>query len=72
MEALGAARERVLLEARTREAQRAQEQAERAQREADKAYQQVRSITTQTTQVEQELAPPKAKAKPSRRGRAVR
>jgi len=80
MEELGAARERVLLEARTREAQRAQEaaeraqeQAERAQREADQAYQQVRSITTtQTTQVQQELAPPKAKAKASHRGRAVR
>jgi len=81
MEELGAARERVLLDARTREAkraqeaaERAQEQAERAQREADQAYQQVRSITTQTTQtqVEQEVTPPKAKAKLSRRGRAVR
>lgn len=75
-EELGAARERVLLEARTREAQRAQEAAERAQREADQAYQQVRAITTQTTEttrVEQALPPPpKAKAKPHRRGRAVR
>ena len=82
-EELRAARERVLLEARTREAQRAQEQAERAQeqaeraqREADQAYQQVRLITTQTTettQVEQASPPsPKATAKPSRRGRAVR
>src|SRR5712692_6851697 len=37
MEALGAARERVLLEARTREAQRAQEQAARAQEQAERA-----------------------------------
>ena len=44
-----------------------------ALREADQAYQQVRLImTTQTTQVQQELAPPKAKAKASHRGRAVR
>lgn len=73
IEELGVARERVLLEARTREAQRAQEAAERAQREAHQAYQQVRAITTQTTEttrVEQASPPPpKAKAKPSRRGR---
>jgi len=75
-EELRAARERVLLDARTREAQLAQEQAqraqeiaERAQREADQAYQQVRAITTQTTQttqVEQASPPPKQKASSSR------
>jgi len=75
-EELRAARERVLLDARTREAQLAQEQAqraqevaERAQREADQAYQQVRAITTQTTQttqVEQASPPPKEKASPGR------
>lgn len=75
-EELRAARERVLLAARTHEAQvaqeqaqRAQEVAERAQREADQAYQQVRSITsqtTQTTQVEQASPPPKGKASPDR------
>ena len=62
LEELTAARERLLLDARTREAQRAQEQAERAQeqaeraqREADQAYQQVRATTTQNTQLEREL-----------------
>ena len=55
IEELGGARDRLLLDARTREAQRAQEQAERAQREADRAYQQVRSATTQNTQLEREL-----------------
>jgi len=55
VEQLGAERERVLLEARTREAQRAQEAAERAQREADRAYQQARSATTRTSLLEQEL-----------------
>ena len=50
-----AARDRLLLDTRAREAQRAQEQAERAQREADQAYQQVRSATTQNTQLEREL-----------------
>jgi len=79
-EELRAARERVLLDARTREAQRAQEQAqraqeqtqraqeiaERAQREADQAYQQVRAITTQTTQTTQvEQASPPPKEKAS-------
>jgi len=54
-EQLGAERERVLLEARTHEAQRAQEAAERAQREADQAYQQVRLATIKTGQLEQEL-----------------
>jgi hypothetical protein len=56
LEELAAARDRLLLEARTREAQRAQEQAERAQREADQAYKQVRATTTQNVQLEQELA----------------
>jgi OOP family OmpA-OmpF porin len=56
LEELTAARDRLLLEARTREARRAQEQAERAQREADQAYQQVRATTTQNVQLEQELA----------------
>jgi len=55
IEELGGARDRLLLDARTREAQRAQEQAERAQQEADRAYQQVRSATTQNTQLEREL-----------------
>lgn len=79
-EELRAARERVLLDARTREAQLAQEQAqraqeqtqraqeiaERAQREADQAYQQVRAITTQTTQTTQvEQASPPPKEKAS-------
>ena len=56
LEELTASRDRLLLEARTREARRAQEQAERAQREADQAYQQVRSATTQNVQLERELA----------------
>jgi uncharacterized protein DUF4398 len=56
LEELTASRDRLLLEARTREAQRAQEQAERAQREADQAYKQVRATTTQNAQLEQELA----------------
>ena len=56
LEELAAARDRVLLDVRAREAQRVQEQAERAQREADQAYQQVRAATTQNTQLEQELA----------------
>jgi outer membrane protein OmpA-like peptidoglycan-associated protein len=47
-------RERVLLEARTREAQRAQQQ-------ADQAQQQVRSVTTQNQQLAQELANLKAR-----------
>jgi len=55
LEEITAARDRLLLDARTREAQRAQEQAERAQRAADQAYQQVRTATTQNTQLEQEL-----------------
>ena len=55
LEELTAARDRLLLEARTREARRAQEQAERAQREADQAYQQVRATTTQNVQLEREL-----------------
>jgi hypothetical protein len=50
------ARDRLLLEIRTRQAQRAQEQAEQAQRAADQAYQQVRSTTTQNVQLERELA----------------
>jgi hypothetical protein len=56
LEELAAARDRLLLEARTREAQQAQEQPERAQREADQAYKQVRATTTQNAQLEQELA----------------
>ena len=56
LEELTASRDHLLLEARTREARRAQEQAERAQREADQAYQQVRSATTQNVQLERELA----------------
>jgi Domain of unknown function (DUF4398) len=56
LEELTAARDRLLLEARTREARRAQEQAERAQRETDQAYQQVRATTTQNVQLERELA----------------
>jgi len=55
VEQLGVERERVLLEARTREAQRAQEAVEQAQREADRAYQQARSATTRSTQLAQEL-----------------
>jgi hypothetical protein len=84
IEELGGTRDRLLLDARTREAQRAQEQAERAQREADQAYQQVRSTTTQNTQLERELTYTReelaakeaaakeaaAKARPKRRTRA--
>jgi hypothetical protein len=55
LEELAATRDRLLLDARTREARLAQEQAERAQRQADQAYQQVRATTTQNTQLEQEL-----------------
>ena len=58
---LGAERERVLLEARTR-------QAERAQREADQAYQQVRSVTSREAQLEQELAALQANARETERG----
>jgi len=58
---LGGERERVLLEARTREA-------ERAQREADQAYQQVRVVTTRDTQLEQELAAFQANARQTERG----
>ena len=54
IEQLNQTRERVLLEARTREAQRAQQQATQAQ-------QQVRSVTTQNQQLAQELADLKAK-----------
>jgi len=54
-------RERVLLEARTREA-------ERAQREADQSYQQVRVVTTQETQLEQQLAALQANARQTERG----
>ena len=56
LEELTASRDRLLLDARAREAQYAQEQAERAQREADQAYQQVRTTTTQNAQLAQELA----------------
>jgi hypothetical protein len=56
LEELTASRDRLLLDARTREAQQAQEQAERAQREADQVYQQVRAATTQNTQLERELS----------------
>jgi outer membrane protein OmpA-like peptidoglycan-associated protein len=61
IEQLNQARERVLLEARTRQAQRAQEEAERAQRQADQAHQQVRSVTAQNQQLARELADLKAK-----------
>lgn len=54
-------RERVLLEARTREA-------ERAQRHADQSFQQVRSVTTQETQLEQQLAALQANARQTERG----
>jgi outer membrane protein OmpA-like peptidoglycan-associated protein len=54
IEQLKQTRERVLLEARTREAQRAQQQAAQAQ-------QQVRSVTTQNQQLAQELANLKAR-----------
>jgi len=56
LEELTASRDRLLLDACAREAQRAQEQAEWAQREADQAYQQVRTTTTQNAQLAQELA----------------
>jgi len=52
---LAAERQRVLLEARTREA-------ERAQREADRGYQEVRMVTTRETQLSQDLAAFKAQA----------
>lgn len=55
LEELGATRDRLLLDARTRQAQRAQEQAEQAQRQADQAYQQVRATSTQNQQLQQEL-----------------
>jgi outer membrane protein OmpA-like peptidoglycan-associated protein len=65
---LGRERERVLQEARAREArlaqeaaERAQQEAERAQREAARAQQDVRTATTRATQLEQELAALKAK-----------
>jgi len=58
---LSAERERVLLEARTREA-------ERAQREADRSYQQVRIVTTRETQLEQDLAAFKAQTRETTRG----
>jgi len=58
---LGAERERVLLDARTR-------QAEQVQREADRAYQQVRSVTSRDAQLEQELATLKANARETERG----
>jgi hypothetical protein len=48
LEELAAARDQLLLDARTRQAQRAQQ-------EADQAYQQVRSTTTQNQQLQQEL-----------------
>jgi len=54
-------RERVLLEARTRVA-------ERAQREADQSFQQVRVVTTRETQLEQELAGLQANARQTERG----
>lgn len=58
---LGSERQRVLLEARTREA-------ERAQREADRSYQQVRVVTTRETQLEQDLAAFKAQTRETARG----
>jgi len=61
VEQLNQGRERVLLEARTHQAQRAQEEAEQAQRQADQAHQQVRSVKTQNQQLTQELAALKAR-----------
>lgn len=58
---LGSERQRVLLEARTREA-------ERAQREADRGYQEVRVVTTRETQLEQDLAVFKAQTRETARG----
>src|SRR5262249_43319660 len=58
---LGAERQNVLLEARTREA-------ERAQREADRSYQQVRVVTTRDTQLEQDLAALKVQTRETTRG----
>lgn len=58
---LAAERQRVLLEARTREA-------ERAQREADRGYQEVRVVTTRETQLEQDLAAFKAQTGETSRG----
>jgi outer membrane protein OmpA-like peptidoglycan-associated protein len=61
LEQLRSERERVLLEARTREA-------ERAQRQADQSFQQVRVVTTQETQLEQQLAAMQANARQTERG----
>ncbi|HEY7495042.1 MAG TPA: OmpA family protein [Candidatus Tectomicrobia bacterium] len=58
---LGKERERVLQEARTREARRAQEEAERAQQEATLAQQAAQTAAARATQLEQELAALKAK-----------
>lgn len=58
---LAAERQRVLLEARTREA-------EQAQREADRGYQEVRVVTTRETQLEQDLAAFKAQTRETSRG----
>lgn len=57
---LGSERQRVLLEARTREA-------ERAQREADRSYQQVRVVTT-TRETQHDLAAFKAQTRETTRG----
>lgn len=59
---LATERERVLLEARTREA-------ERAQREADQSYKEVRVVTTtRDTQLEQQLAALQSNARKTERG----
>jgi len=69
---LGSERERVLLEARTREAERAQREAERAQREADRAYKEVRVVTTtQDTQLEQQLGALQANTRKTERGLVI-
>src|SRR5262249_50254111 len=58
---LGAERDRVLLDARTR-------QAERAQREAHQAYQQLPAVTSRGAQLEQELAALQAQVRETERG----
>jgi len=61
LEQLRSEPERVLLEARTREA-------ERAQRQADQSFQQVRVVTTRETQLEQQLAAMQANTRQTERG----
>lgn len=61
IEQLRSERERVLLEARTREA-------ERMQREADVGFQQVRLVTSRERQLEQDLAALRAQVRETERG----